>query len=87
MEVKPLGNRVLLKVKMTEEKSAGGIYLPATAQEKTQEGIVVAIGDSDEINVKVKDSVIYDKYAGTNITINNEDHLLVRIDDILAVVK
>ena len=87
MSVKPLGNRVLLKIMLQEEKSAGGIYIPPTAQEKTQEGTVIAIGDSDEITVKENDKVIYDKYAGTQIKIAGDDHLIIRIDDIIALVN
>jgi chaperonin GroES len=87
MAVKPLGDRVLLKVLMAEEKTSGGIYIPATAQEKTQEGLVIAVGDSEDINVKVKDKVIYDKYAGTQIKIGGEDHLIVKIDDVIAIVE
>ncbi len=86
--IKPLGDRVLLKVTMSEEKTAGGIYIPPAAQEKTQEGIVVEVGDmSDVIKVKKDDKVIYDKYAGTQISINGEDHLILKHDDILAVVQ
>jgi len=87
MSVKPLGNRVLLKVIMEEEKSSGGIYIPATAQEKTQEGTVIAIGDSDEITVKANDKVIYDKYAGTQIKISGDDHLIVKMEDVIALVN
>ena len=87
MAVKPLGERVLLKVLMSEEKTAGGIFLPATAQEKTQEGLVVAVGTSSDITVKPKDRVIYDKYAGTQIKIEGEDHLVVKFEDIIAIVS
>ena len=87
MKIKPLDDRVLLKVLPPEEKTKGGIILPQTAQEKTQEGEVVAIGDSDTIKVKVGDKVIYDKYAGTTINIDEEEHLLLRISDILAIVE
>ena len=86
MNVKPLGDRVLLRVLMQEEKTSGGIYIPATAQEKTQEGIVVAVGDSEDIKVKIDERVIYDKYAGTQIKVDNEEHLVVKMDDIIAVV-
>lgn len=87
MAVKPLGDRVLLKVLMAEEKTSGGILIPATAQEKTQEGLVVAVGDDEEINVKVNDKVIYDKYAGTQIKIDGDEHLIVKIDDVIAIVE
>lgn len=87
MNIKPLGDRVLLKVKMGEEKSAGGIFIPQSAQEKTQEGTIVAVGDSEDIVVKVNETVIYDKYAGTQIKIGGEDHLVIKMDDIIAVIQ
>lgn len=87
MNVKPLGDRVLIKPLTAAEKTAGGIYIPATAQEKTQEAIVVAVGDSEKITVKVKDKIIHDKYAGTNIKIADEEHIIVKAEDILAVLS
>ena len=88
MKIKPLGDRVLLKVAEGEQKSSGGIYIPETAQEKTQEGVVIAIGDDkDAIKVKVKDRVMYDKYAGTTIKVNGEERLIVKGDDILAIIE
>ena len=87
MAVKPLGVRVLLKVAELETTTKGGLVIPQTAQEKTQEGDVVAIGDSEEIKVKVGDRVIYDKYAGTQIKIDNEEHLVIKTEDILAVIS
>ena len=87
MTVKPLQDRVLIKVEEAETKTASGLYIPDTAQEKTQTGTVAAVGDDDEmINVKVGDKVMYDKYAGTNVTIDDVDHLIVKSSDILAVV-
>lgn len=86
MNVKPLGDRVLIKVKESETKTAGGIIIPQTAQEKTQTGAVVAIGtDTEVIKVKVGDQVMYDKYAGTQIKIAGDEHLIVKMQDILAV--
>ena len=87
MKVKPLGNRVLLKQKESEEKTKGGLYIPQTAQEKTQSGLVVAVGTADDIKVKPGDEVLYDKYAGTQIKIDEVDHLILSADDILAVVE
>jgi chaperonin GroES len=88
MKIKPLGDRVLLKVAEGEQKTSGGIYIPQTAQEKTQEGVVVAIGDDkDAIKVKVKDRVMYDKYAGTTIKVDGEEQLIVKASDILAVIE
>ena len=87
MKLKPLGDRVLLKTEVTEEKTKSGLYIPQTAQEKTQTGVVVAVGDSDDIKVKAGDRVMHDKFAGTAVTIDDEDHLLVKAEDILAVVE
>ncbi|MEW6548356.1 MAG: co-chaperone GroES [Spirochaetota bacterium] len=88
MNVKPLGDRILVKIKESETKTAGGIIIPQTAQEKTQTGVVVAVGtDSDVIKVKVGDEVMYDKYAGTQIKIDGLEHLIVKMSDILAVLE
>jgi chaperonin GroES len=88
MNVKPLGDRVLVKIKESETKTAGGIIIPQTAQEKTQTGVVVAVGtDSDAIKVKVGDEVMYDKYAGTQIKIDGVEHLIVKMSDILAILQ
>lgn len=88
MTVKPLGDRVLVKIKESETKTAGGIIIPQTAQEKTQTGVVVAVGtDSDVIKVKVGDEVMYDKYAGIQIKIDGAEHLIVKMSDILAILE
>ncbi|MCF7943340.1 MAG: co-chaperone GroES [Spirochaetia bacterium] len=88
MKIKPLGDRVLVKVEEVEEKTAGGIFIPQTAQEKTQIATVAAIGDDkDVITVKVGDKIMYDKYAGTSVKVDGSDHLLLRMADILAVVE
>jgi chaperonin GroES len=88
MKVKPVGDRILVKPVELEQKTAGGLYIPDTAQEKTQEAVVVAVGDDKEvIKVKVKDRVIHDKYAGTSVKIDGKDHLIIKMDDILAVVE
>jgi chaperonin GroES len=88
MKIKPLGDRVLVKNEETEEKTAGGIFIPQTAQEKTQTGIVVEVGDDeDAIKVKKGDKIMFDKYAGTTVNIDGEDHLIMRMDDILVVIE
>ncbi len=88
MTIKPIGERVLLRSEKEGEKTKGGLYIPETAQEKTQSGVVVSIGDDKEkIKVKVGDKVMYDKYAGTNIKIEGEEHLIVKMEDIIAIVK
>lgn len=85
MKVHPLGDRVLIKVQEGDTKTASGIIIPQTAQEKTQTGIVVAIGtDAEVIKVKKNDKVMYDKYAGTQIKIDGVEHLIVKMADVLA---
>ncbi|OQY34689.1 MAG: co-chaperone GroES [Spirochaetaceae bacterium 4572_59] len=87
MTIKPLADRVLIKIVEAETKTASGLYIPETAQEKTQTGTVVAIGDDkDMITVKNGDKVMYDKYAGTSISVNDEDHLIIKMQDIIAIV-
>jgi chaperonin GroES len=93
MKLKPLNDRVLVKRLETEEKTAGGIIIPDTAQEKPQKGKVVATGpgrldeDGKEVKMSVKkgDVVLFSKYAGNEIKIDGEEHLIMREDDILAV--
>lgn len=88
MKVKPIGDRVLVKLEQTEEKTSGGIYIPQTAQEKTQVGKVVAIGDDkDAIQVKVGQKIMYDKYAGTTIKVDGEEQLILKMADILAIIE
>jgi chaperonin GroES len=87
MKVKPLADRVMVKLEKNEAKTAGGIIIPETAQEKTQTGLVVAIGDDkDVITVKVGDKVMYDKYAGTQVKIDQDEHLIVKMADIIAII-
>ncbi len=85
MTIKPLGDRVLVKVEEADQKTAGGIYIPDTAQEKTQNGVVLAVGDDEEIKVKVDDKIIYDKYAGTSVKVGDDEQLILKAADILAV--
>ncbi len=78
MKVKPIADRILIKPVEVEAVTKGGIFIPETAQEKTTEGIVVAVGDDkDVIKVKPKDRVMYDKYAGTTVSIEGVDHIIV----------
>ena len=88
MKVRPLADRVLVKLEKNEAKTAGGIIIPDTAQEKTQEGLVVEVGDDKEvIKVKAGQRVMYDKYAGTQVKIKGEEHLILKMSDIIAVVE
>lgn len=87
MKVRPLADRVLVKTEKTESKTASGIIIPDTAQEKTQTAVVVAVGDDKEkIKVKAGERVMYDKYAGTSIKIDGENHLILKAADIIAVI-
>ena len=90
MKIKPLADRVLVKNEKAESKTASGIIIPEAAQEKTQTAKVVAVGPGTEehkITVKVGERIMYDKYAGTQIKINNEDHLILKMSDIIAVIE
>ncbi|ADG81641.1 chaperonin Cpn10 [Thermincola ferriacetica] len=93
--IKPLGDRVVVKPLAAEEKTASGIVLPDTAKEKPQQGEVIAVGTGRTLEngqklaleVKVGDKVIYSKYAGTEIKLNNEEHLILNERDILAIME
>mgnify|MGYP000892281617 CR=1 FL=1 len=94
MNIQPLGDRVLVKPVEAEEKTKGGIYLPDTAKEKPLEGEVVAAGkgkkDGDKIvalEVKKGDRVLYGKYSGTEIKLDGQDYMILREDDILAIIN
>ncbi|HON13868.1 MAG TPA: co-chaperone GroES [Treponema sp.] len=88
MTVKPLDDRVMVKLEKTESKTAGGIIIPDTAQEKTQTGIVTAIGDNkDIIKVSVGQKVMYDKYAGTQIKVDGVEYLILKMSDIIAIIE
>ncbi|MGF1536418.1 MAG: co-chaperone GroES [Elainellaceae cyanobacterium] len=92
--VKPLGDRVFVKVSQSEEKTAGGILLPETAKEKPQIGEIVQVGPGkrgddgarQELEVKVGDKVLYSKYAGTDIKLGTDEYVLLSEKDILAIV-
>ena len=88
MKVKPLNDRILVKLEKSESKSAGGIIIPDTAQEKTQIGVVIEVGDDSEaIKVKAGQKVMHDKYAGTQVKVGGEDHLILKMADVLAVIE
>lgn len=95
MNIQPLGDKVVIKPLEAEAKTKGGIVLPDTAKEKPQEGKVVAVGKGkvlesgkvDPIEVKVGDIILYGKYSGTEITKDGEEYLIVKEEDILAIVK
>ncbi len=89
LNIKPLSDRVLVEPAAAETQTASGIYIPETAKEKPQRGKVVAVGKGTkehEMTVKVGDMVLYGKYAGTELKLEGTDYLIMREDDILAVV-
>ena len=86
--IKPLADRVLIEPKEAETKTAGGIYIPDTAKEKPQQGTVIAVGSGkkdEPMEVKVGDQVIYGKYAGTEVTLDEKKYLIVKQSDIMAI--
>lgn len=86
MNVKPIGERVLVKIQESETQTKSGLYIPQTAQEKTQEGVVIAVGTDESITVKPNDKVLYEKYAGTAIKLDGADHLILKMKEIIAIV-
>ena len=94
MKLKPLNDSVLVKRLESEEKTAGGLYIPDTAKEKPSKGQVVAVGPGKiaengsrvAMAVKKGDEVLFNKYAGTEIKLDNVDHLVMREEDILAII-
>jgi chaperonin GroES len=95
MNLKPLGDRVVVKASEAEEQTKSGLFIPDTAKEKPQKGIVIAVGEGKyredgtrvPVDVKVDDVVIYGKYGGTEVKVDGEDYLILRADDIYAVVS
>ncbi|KAG8076989.1 hypothetical protein GUJ93_ZPchr0006g42267 [Zizania palustris] len=92
--LKPLGDRVLVKLGAAEEKTIGGILLPSTAQSKPQGGEVVAVGEGKtfgdkkvEVSVQIGAEVVYSKYAGTEVQFNDAKHLLLKEDDIIGILE
>ena len=94
MKFKPLGDRVLVKPLEAKEQTKGGIIIPDSAKEKPQEGEIVAVGEGKKDNtgkvvplsVKVGNKVLYGKYSGTEVVIDDQEYLIVREDDVLGIV-
>jgi chaperonin GroES len=95
MKVRPLNDRILVKRLEEEEMTKGGIIIPDSAKEKPAEGEIIAVGkgkmndkgDRIKMDVKVGDRVLFSKYGGTDVKLDGVDHLIMREDDILAVVE
>lgn len=89
INIKPLGDRVLVEPQEAEVKTSGGIFIPDSAQEKPQKGKIIAVGSGTkevEMEVKAGDIVLYGKYAGTELQFDGKDFLIMRQSDILAVI-
>ncbi|MDD2752929.1 MAG: co-chaperone GroES [Candidatus Omnitrophica bacterium] len=94
MQITPLGDRILVKPLEAEEKTKGGIILPDTAKEKPQEGRVVAVGKGkvledgkvQPLQVKPGDKILYGKYSGTEIKLEDDEHLIIKEEDVLAII-
>lgn len=95
MNLKPIGDKVIVEILKAEEKTKGGIILPDTAKEKPQEAKVIAVGSGKTLasgkvvapEVKEGDIIIFGKYSGSEVKIENKEYLIIESDDILAVVK
>jgi len=92
--IQPLGDRVVVKAQEAEEKTASGLFIPDTAKEKPQKGTIIAVGPGRvengtkiDMTVKKGDTVLYGKYSGTEITLDDEEYLIMRETDILGIVK
>ena len=89
LSIKPIADRVVVKPAAAEETTKGGLIIPDTAKEKPQKGEIVAVGNGkkdEPMTVKVGDTVLYGKYAGTELSIEGDDYLIMRESDIFAIV-
>jgi len=95
MNLKPLGDKIIVEILQAEEKTKGGIVLPETAQEKPQQGKVIAVGNGKTLSngklvppsVKPGDRIIFGKYSGNEVSVENSEYLIVNEEDILAIVQ
>jgi chaperonin GroES len=86
MKFKPLKDRVFVKYSEEAEKTAGGIYIPESAKEKPQKGVIEAVG-SEVKEIKVGDVILFDKYSGSKINIDNNEYLIIKEEDILGIIQ
>jgi len=94
MNIQPLSDRVVVQAQDAEEQTASGLYIPDTAKEKPQRGVVLAVGPGRvengtkiDLTVKPGDTVLYGKYSGTEVTLDNEDYMIMRESDILGIIQ
>ena len=85
MNLKPLGDRLVIKQVVAEETTKSGIVIPGQTKEKPQEATVVAVGKDVKEELNVGDTVVYSKYAGTNVKVDDEEYIIVKEEDVLAV--
>jgi len=86
MKFKPLKDRVFVKYSEEAERTAGGLYVPESAKEKPQKGVIEAVG-SEVKEIKVGDIILFDKYSGSKINIDNNEYLIIKEEDILGIVQ
>lgn len=94
MKFKPLRDRVFVKYTSEEEKTAGGLFIPDSAKEKPQKGVVIEVGPGrvtddgkrQPLEVKVGDTILFDKYSGSKVKIDDEEYLIISEDDILGII-
>ena len=86
MKVRPLKERLFVRYSEEEEKTPGGLYIPETAKEKPQRGVVESIG-SEVKDIKVNDEILFDKYSGSKITIADVEYLIIKEEDVLGIVE
>ncbi|MBQ9583140.1 MAG: co-chaperone GroES [Bacteroidales bacterium] len=90
MMIKPLADRVLVEAKEAETKTASGLFIPDSAKEKPQQGVVIAVGNGkkdEPMELKVGDKVMYGKYSGTEVSLDGKDYLIMRQSDVIAVIE
>ena len=95
MKFKPLRDRIFVKFTSEEEKTAGGLFIPDTAKEKPQKGVVIEVGTGritddgkrQPLEVKVGDTILFDKYSGSKVKIDEEEYLIIREEDILGIIE
>ncbi|MBI5057921.1 MAG: co-chaperone GroES [Nitrospirae bacterium] len=95
MKFRPLKDRLLVKYSEEPEKSTGGLYIPDSAKEKPQKGEVIAVGPGkitddgklQKMEIKIGDTVLFEKYSGSKINIENEEYLIIREDDVLGIIE
>ena len=95
MKFKPLKDRVFVQYTSEEEITSGGLYIPDSAKEKPQKGVIVSVGSGkvtddgkkQPLEVKVGDKILFDKYSGSKIKIDNEEYLIIREEDILGIIE